>query len=96
MLSRLKFSKTGGVSCVARKSENDESAVEAAGPKAKVTVMIPAVTTVRDFAVLLNIPVTRLITTLMNNGILAALNEKIDYDTAAIIAEDLGFIPKKK
>ncbi len=78
------------------KAKNDESAVEAAGPKEKVTVMIPAVTTVRDFAVLLNIPVTRLITTLMNNGILAALNEKIDYDTAAIIAEDLGFIPKKE
>ena len=28
---------------------------------------------------------------LMSNGILAALNERIDFNTAAVIAEDLGF-----
>jgi translation initiation factor IF-2 len=63
-------------------------------PHAKQTVMLPHSVTVRDFSVLLNIPVTKLIGVLMNNGILAALNEKIDYDTASIIAEDLGFIPQ--
>lgn len=77
----------------ARKEEVSE---EVAGPKEKTIVTLPTVTTVRDFAVLLNIPVTRLIQTLMNNGILTTLNEKIDYDSAAIIAEDLGFIPQKE
>lgn len=59
----------------------------------KAPVIIPLVITVRDFSALLNIPVTKLLQTLMNNGILTALNEKIDYETASIIAEDLGFRP---
>ncbi len=60
--------------------------------KEKKHVVLPPVITVREFATLLNIPVTKLITVLMNNGILAALNERIDYDTAAIISEDLDCI----
>lgn len=79
-----------------RAAEEAKTEERAALPAEKRTVAIPAIITVRDFAVLLNIPVTRLIQTLMNNGILAALNEKIDYDTAAIIAEDLGFIAQKQ
>ncbi len=75
-----------------KKPEEQGPAVEIA-PEEKKSVDIPAVITVRDFAVLLNLPVTKLIVTLMNNGILTALNEKIDYDTASIIAEDLGFLP---
>jgi len=65
-------------------------------PEERKNVEIPAIITVRDFAALLNLPVTKLIVTLMNNGILTALNEKIDYDTASIIAEDLGFAPSQK
>lgn len=60
------------------------------------TVAIPQVITVRDFSALLNIPVTKLLQTLMNNGILTALNEKVDYETASIIAEDLGFRPQSQ
>ncbi len=55
-------------------------------------IALPPVITVRDFAVKLNLPVTKVVSTLMNNGILAAMNEKIDLDTASIIAEDLGFV----
>lgn len=62
----------------------------------KPAVSIPSVITVRDFAVLLNLPVTKLLQTLMNNGILTALNEKIDYETASIIAEDLGYRPRQQ
>lgn len=62
----------------------------------KPAVSIPSVITVRDFAVLLNLPVTKLLQTLMNNGILTALNEKIDFETASIIAEDLGYRPRQQ
>lgn len=62
----------------------------------KPPVTIPSVITVRDFAALLNLPVTKLLQTLMNNGILTALNEKIDYETASIIAEDLGYRPQQQ
>ncbi len=46
---------------------------------------------VKDMAVLMNLPVAKLMAELMKNGIMVSLNEKIDFDTATIIAEDLGF-----
>jgi translation initiation factor IF-2 len=54
-------------------------------------VQIPSAITVRDFAAKLNLPVTTIIRELVKNGILASLNERIDYDTANIIASDFGF-----
>lgn len=54
-------------------------------------VKVPKITTVRDFASLLNLSVPRIMQELMKNGILASINERIDFDTASIIAEDLGF-----
>lgn len=61
----------------------------------KAKVKLPQVITVRDFAARLNLPVTNVIKELMKNGILASLNERIDYETAAIVAEDLGFEVEK-
>lgn len=56
-----------------------------------VTVVIPAILTVREFAERLQIPVNKVIVELMKSGILAAQNENIDHDTAVLIAQDLGF-----
>ncbi len=55
-------------------------------------VSIPATISVRDFATALNLPVAKVMQELMRSGILASLNERIDYETASIISEDLGFI----
>jgi translation initiation factor IF-2 len=46
---------------------------------------------VKDMAELMDLPVARLMGELMANGIMVSLNERIDFDTATIIAEDLGF-----
>ena len=62
-----------------------------ARPEPTKSVSIPSVITVRDFASRLDVPVPRLMQELMKNGILASLNERIDFDTATIIAGDLGF-----
>ncbi len=51
---------------------------------------------VKDFAKLLKVEPTKLIMTLMKNGVMASLNENIDFETATIIAEDLGFKVNKK
>lgn len=56
------------------------------------TIYLPHLITVREFADKLNFPVTQVMTELMKNGILANQNQNIDYDTAAIIAEEFGFI----
>jgi translation initiation factor IF-2 len=55
------------------------------------SVKIGATITVKKFAEKLDIPVTNLIAELMKNGIMATINEEIDFDTASIIAEDLGY-----
>ena len=56
------------------------------------TVAIPATVTVKRLSELLALPVTAVITELMRNKIMATINEEIDYDTASIIAQDLGFV----
>ncbi len=54
------------------------------------TLVIPPSITVRDFAVKLNIPITKLLSELMKSGVIVSLNERIDAETATIVAEDLG------
>lgn len=56
-----------------------------------LSVILPSIITVRDFAERLQLPVTQIITELMKNGILANQNQNIDFDTAAILAQDMGY-----
>ena len=55
-------------------------------------VKIPQSVTVKKFSDILNLPVSKIITELLKNKILATINEEIDYDTASIIAQDLGYV----
>lgn len=57
----------------------------------KKVVKVPASITVKKFSEILGLPVSQIITELLKNKILATINEEIDFDTATIIAEDLGF-----
>jgi len=53
-------------------------------------IALSASITVKEFSEKLNMPVTKVIPELMKNGIMATINEEIDYETAAIIAEEMG------
>jgi translation initiation factor IF-2 len=55
-------------------------------------IKIPPTVAVKKFSELLNLSVSVVMTELMKNKILATINEEIDYETAAIIASDLGFV----
>jgi translation initiation factor IF-2 len=57
--------------------------------EAKKTIEIAEAITVGDLAKALDIPVTKLITELMKNGVMATVNEKIDFDTAQIIVGEM-------
>jgi translation initiation factor IF-2 len=46
--------------------------------------------TVGNLAEKLTVPVSRLITELMKNGVMATVNERIDFDTAQIIVDELA------
>lgn len=50
--------------------------------------------TVGELASTLNLPVTTLIGELFKNGIAATINQKIDFETATIIVEELGIEAK--
>lgn len=54
-------------------------------------IKLPSFIKVRDFANLLEMPITQVIKELIKNGIMATINEEVDYETATIVAQDLGF-----
>ncbi len=62
-----------------------------AAPKIPTKIKIPGFIKVRDFAILLKLPVTKVITTLITNGVMATINEEVDFETASIVAQELGF-----
>ena len=55
---------------------------------------LPDKLTVKDFADRMGKRAADMIAILMQNGIMATINETLDYETAAIIAEDMGYIPE--
>jgi translation initiation factor IF-2 len=57
------------------------------------SVAIPPALTVKELGDLLGVSAVEIIKRLMTNGVMAAMNQSIDYDTAAVVAVDLGFEP---
>ena len=62
----------------------------------KKVVEVPSVLTVRDLANLVKVSPINVIKELMNNGIMANINQQLDYDTAAIVLTELGFEPREE
>lgn len=62
---------------------------------AETEITIPEVITVRDLADLLGETPINIIKTLMSNGVLASINQQVDFDTAAIIAAEFGYEAKQ-
>lgn len=99
---RFKMKEAGfRVSLKARKVDNSlakeivkklTGAPAAAEPQEiKIThVEVPAVISVKDFAQKLGQSVTAVIKVLIQNGIMATINEEIDAETAAIIGQEFG------
>lgn len=62
----------------------------------QIEIEIPAVVTVKNLAELIDQPVTAVIGKLMGFGVLATINEDVDFDTAAIIADEFGFVANRQ
>ena len=54
-------------------------------------IELPASLTVREFALVINTSPINVIRTLMSNGVMANINQQIDFDTAAIVAAEMGY-----
>ena len=64
--------------------------------KAPLQVKIPDEIVVSDLAARLKVTVAEVIKRLMLMGVMATVNQTVDYDTAALVAEELGAIPSKE
>ena len=92
----------GGRSRPARRRpevQPEVSAIAPAEPSAVGTaprvLEIPRTLTVKELADLLGISPVEVIKELMRNGVMASVNQVVDYDTGAIVAHDLGFEPQE-
>jgi translation initiation factor IF-2 len=59
-------------------------------------IEIPARLTVRELAQLMGVSPIDVIKRLMYDGIIATINQTIDYETAAIVASEMGFEPREE
>ncbi len=73
---------------VAEESTEKEDAEEG---EEKKTLALPEKISVKDLAEKLEKGITDMISILMQQGIMATINEDLDFDTASIILEDLGY-----
>ena len=55
------------------------------------TIELPANITVRELAQIIQSSPIEVIKTLMANGVMANINQQIDFDTAAIVASEMGY-----
>ncbi len=68
---------------------------EKASSESERLISIPEKISVKDFAQKLGKSVPECLAILLRNGIMASINETLDYETATIIAEDAGFRAQK-
>ena len=62
----------------------------------KKIVEVSSVLSVREYAEALKMPVTQVMSVLFKNGVMATINESIDFETMAIIGDELGYDVKEK
>lgn len=60
-------------------------------PQTKNRIEIPDFITVRELATRMDVSPINVIKELMSSGIMANINQQIDFDTAAIVAEEFGY-----
>lgn len=71
-----------------REEEREEALQEAAEKKVlKLTEFVTA----NDLALMMNMPVNKVIGTCMNLGVMVSINQRLDAETINIVAEEFGF-----
>jgi len=60
-------------------------------PRQPKKIKLPAFIKVKDYVDVLGLSVADVIRALLKNGVMANINEEIDFETAAIVAQELGF-----
>ncbi len=71
--------------------EVDSEQIKETEKEKQELIEISSIISVKEFADILKVSVSDIITVLMKNGVLVTINEEIDFETAAIVALELGF-----
>lgn len=69
---------------------NPQVDIQTTKPANKI-VEVQSILSVREFAEALKLPVTEVMGVLFKNGVMATINESIDFETMAIIGDELGY-----
>ena len=65
-------------------------------PREKREIELPDSITVRELGLMINASPVNIIRELMNNGVMATINQQLDFDSAAIVVDAFGFTAKQK
>jgi len=91
--------KTAGSKKIVRKKKEKEDEKEDVVEVVKAddgTIILPEELTVRELAIKIGKPLPIVLVKLKQNGVIANLAQNIDYETAAIVADELGVKVKKE
>ena len=67
------------------------NAEQKAEKKESKTLKLTEFVTVSELATMMNVPVTKLISTLMSVGIMVSINQRLDAETINLVADEFGF-----
>ncbi len=95
-LARL-TSKTQNKKGAKYRKENRDAAQEKLNQEARAerkeskTLKLTEFVTVSELATMMNVPVTKVISTLMSVGIMVSINQRLDAETINLVADEFGF-----
>ena len=78
------------------KSNEKDKKKEKKEPEGPKEVEVPSEVAVGDFAQILGVSPTVVVKKLFELGIMASVSQSIDFDTASLVGDDLGFIVKEQ
>lgn len=85
------FRRSGKAASASEKKERDIDEIkQTLTDKTGQEITIPEVLTVKEFSEKIGVPLVKIITELMKNGMMVTINTKIDFDTCFLIGEIFG------
>ena len=70
-----------------QKSDDEQKAIDEGSKTIKVTEFV----TVGEIAIMMDVPITKVIGTCMSLGIMVTMNQRLDAETLTIVADEFGF-----
>src|SRR5690606_9217546 len=70
-----------------QKSDDEQRSIEEGSKTIKVTEFV----TVGEIAIMMDVPITKVIGTCMSLGIMVTMNQRLDAETLTIVADEFGY-----